>query len=865
MKTSKYQRRKRVVAFFLSIILLLSVAESNIFFVNAANAADSTKEQNYNSNSSTYTQNNTTENAGNSTSTDGTTTAWQEGTTQSAAEKTTDAQTGTTQENTTEIPLLPYKGPAPGVPSLLYKSAVSVWVNATEGMEYGIRTLGSQEDYRWQNGNLFFGLAEHTSYEIVARYKKTAEMKASENSTPLVVMTDYWTYSLRYKLAGGTNGKGNVLSFQNGQQELALASPARAGYLFQGWYLESSCQNQVTSFNCNIARNKLLYAKWKKISKDKITGVKLKKKSGSKLQFLFSARSDVAYYEIQYSTQRDFSDESTVKLKVTSEQFTTDTLTPGEKYYFRVRGITVDSAGRNVYTAYSSVIAKKLKASAIGTAAEVKSGKAKKSATKVYKKKKQYIMVGETVTLDAPAKTKTNKAKLVCKSKKKKIATVSANAVVKAKKTGKTKITLTRGNVCYQYEIVVENVTINRKTIDMVVGEKTTLSLSGGSKKASFKTSNKKKATVNKNGEVTAVGSGTVTITATYRGRTYTSEVSIITQEQKKIDSVSDFYFTTIHRVVPLSAGAVSLEYQVSPANRTPSEIAWYSSNPAVAVVTDGVITPVGTGVTEISVKYSSGSAKMKVEVIAGSNTLESAKLVCHRGGNSAPENTLEAFEKAAKAGYKYVETDIRWTKDNVPVLIHDATVERTTKGVSNVKVNQLTYEECMQLDIGSYFGEEYKDTKIVRFDDFLALCQKYDLKPYVELKGTMYYEQSSLLARLVEHYQLANQVTWISFSEESLQSVAEQIPGARLGYLSNVLTESVVQTASNLQNGQNTVFLDISYANTLTLDVLRLVGNSGMDLECYTIDDINTAKNAIAQGAVGITTNKITKDALIK
>lgn len=56
--------------------------------------------------------------------------------------------------------------------------------------------------------------------------------------------------------------------------------------------------------------------------------------------------------------------------------------------------------------------------------------------------------------------------------------------------------------------------------------------------------------------------------------------------------------------------------------------------------------------------------------------------IVAHRGAmRQAPENTIAAFEAAARAGADFVELDVRETRDGQLVLMHDATVDRTTRG----------------------------------------------------------------------------------------------------------------------------------------------------------------------------------------
>ena len=73
---------------------------------------------------------------------------------------------------------------------------------------------------------------------------------------------------------------------------------------------------------------------------------------------------------------------------------------------------------------------------------------------------------------------------------------------------------------------------------------------------------------------------------------------------------------------------------------------------------------------------------------------------MAHRGASSTtPENTLPAFEEAARAGADVVELDVRLTRDRVPVVLHDPDVSATTDGAG--QVHTLTVEEVKRLDAG--------------------------------------------------------------------------------------------------------------------------------------------------------------------
>jgi hypothetical protein len=107
--------------------------------------------------------------------------------------------------------------------------------------------------------------------------------------------------------------------------------------------------------------------------------------------------------------------------------------------------------------------------------------------------------------------------------------------------------------------------------------------------------------------------------------------------------------------------------------------------------------------------------------------------VIAHQGDTrAAPENTLASFRKAMDAGMEYLEIDVRLTKDNVPVALHDSTLERTTNGEG--KLSEKLYAEIEQLDAGSWFAKGYAGTKIPKLEEVLnealgEACILIDLK----------------------------------------------------------------------------------------------------------------------------------------
>jgi glycerophosphoryl diester phosphodiesterase len=76
--------------------------------------------------------------------------------------------------------------------------------------------------------------------------------------------------------------------------------------------------------------------------------------------------------------------------------------------------------------------------------------------------------------------------------------------------------------------------------------------------------------------------------------------------------------------------------------------------------------------------------------------------ILAHRGASAvAPENTVAAFQRARELGADGIELDVTLTRDRVPVVIHDDTVDRTTNG--HGRVSAMTILEIKQLDAGAW------------------------------------------------------------------------------------------------------------------------------------------------------------------
>ena len=231
-------------------------------------------------------------------------------------------------------------------------------------------------------------------------------------------------------------------------------------------------------------------------------------------------------------------------------------------------------------------------------------------------------------------------------------------------------------------------------------------------------------------------------------------------------------------------------------------------------------------------------------------------KGISHRGVQyNAPENTMPAFKLSVNAGFKYIETDVQFTSDNVPVLIHDTTVDRTTNGTGNV--SGFTFAQIEQLDAGSWFSAEFAGTKIPSLEEFLIFCKRTGVYPYLELKSEATYTQAQvdIIVDMLKQYDMLRSVSWISWSNDWLNMVLNRDKAARIGRARNAdINSSGVTALSAFQTGYNRVFwlYSMTASNiTLTDNGIALARAAKQDIEISVISteaDMTTILNALAE-----------------
>lgn len=227
----------------------------------------------------------------------------------------------------------------------------------------------------------------------------------------------------------------------------------------------------------------------------------------------------------------------------------------------------------------------------------------------------------------------------------------------------------------------------------------------------------------------------------------------------------------------------------------------------------------------------------------------EPGVIIAHRGDSgAAPENTMPAFAATTDAGAEYFEIDVRLSKDGVPVVIHDKTVDRTTDGAGLVA--QMTVDELRALDAGAWFAESFADTKIPTLEEVLAHVADSDTDVVIEYKGTWSRSAIETTVDMIAAAGLERNVITQSFSKKTVANIAKAAPGLPVGWLTETIDASIVSTAQQI--GADAVNPRRASAHSV-----GLAHRAGLGVFVWTHDADPDWETLTAIGVDGIITNR--------
>lgn len=215
-------------------------------------------------------------------------------------------------------------------------------------------------------------------------------------------------------------------------------------------------------------------------------------------------------------------------------------------------------------------------------------------------------------------------------------------------------------------------------------------------------------------------------------------------------------------------------------------------------------------------------------------------QVIGHRGArHEAPENTLAGFAHAIALGLAAVEFDIRLSRDGELVVIHDATVDRTTNGSG--EVSSFTAAELAALDARSGFADIALPCGVPTFDAVLDLLDPAGMGMMIEIKQDVPEREERIVAGILERLRarkLTEQATITSFDPVALEFVARDAPGQRRGFIGAWDDGSFLETALRLGCAQGD--LHHTTASAAMVEKVHAAGLTAIGWPCNTREEVD-------------------------
>ncbi len=222
-------------------------------------------------------------------------------------------------------------------------------------------------------------------------------------------------------------------------------------------------------------------------------------------------------------------------------------------------------------------------------------------------------------------------------------------------------------------------------------------------------------------------------------------------------------------------------------------------------------------------------------------------KLIGHRGAAAyAPENTLEAIHTAADMGVEWVELDVKLTKDQIPVLFHDETLERTTQASGNVA--DFTLADLQQLEVGSWFSGSFAGIQIPTLEEALDVILARDLGFNMEIKpcpGREVETAEAALDLLSHVWEDRSRLLISSKSQVSLETSFDMVEN---WYRGLVLTDEWPENLAEVIQYLELSALSIN-GQLFTDQQQDIAADLNIPLLAYTINDPALARDLMVRG----------------
>lgn len=225
-------------------------------------------------------------------------------------------------------------------------------------------------------------------------------------------------------------------------------------------------------------------------------------------------------------------------------------------------------------------------------------------------------------------------------------------------------------------------------------------------------------------------------------------------------------------------------------------------------------------------------------------------KLIGHRGAAEyAPENTLAGLNAAAGIGLNWAQVNVKLSRDGIPLLLHDDTLERTTSGSGDVA--ETDWADIRELDAGSWFGESFIGEPVPTLDSALERALDLNLNLNIDIVPSEDRDMETaeaVLDHITRIWDEPQRIILSSFSMTVLEVCAEMVPDwKRTWNLAPDFAAYWQEMAGHLKPAAIHVG-----AATAQPDFVHQILRSGYALLTGPVNEVSAAQNFLEMGVHG-------------
>ena len=229
---------------------------------------------------------------------------------------------------------------------------------------------------------------------------------------------------------------------------------------------------------------------------------------------------------------------------------------------------------------------------------------------------------------------------------------------------------------------------------------------------------------------------------------------------------------------------------------------------------------------------------------------------IAHRGaGRRAPENTLAAFREGAAQGFRMFECDVKLSADDVPFLLHDSDLERTTSGLG--LAGERPWTALSQLDAGSWHGAPHAGEPLPTLQAIARFVIANGLAVNLEIKPTPGVETRTgdFVARAARELWTGLQPPPLlsSFEVPALDAAAAAVPELPRALLLEELWAGWFETAQRLA-----CRAVVTHFSLMDAALARRLHAAGMRALVYTVNAPADLAAMRAAGVDGVITDEV-------